>query len=257
MEPASTRLTSGSVFVRGPRLCVGVCPSPTPEVSPLPCREAERIGVGVFPQAPTKEGCALSGLSRRRGPGADSFGGFPQPPTEEGRALSGFSRRKGPERTALGGSPKPPPKRAAPSLDSPAGRDPERTALGGIPRAPTEGGCALSGLSRRKGPRRGQLWGVPPSPHQRGLRPLWTLPPEGTRRGQLWRDIPNTSTTEGRALYGFSRRKGSPPRGSGCDVRPVRCFAIISVRTTTSYSMACQSRGKSSDARAVRTEESR
>ena len=42
-------------------------PSPPPEVRPLPWREAERIEVGGFPQAPTKEGCALSGLSRRAG----------------------------------------------------------------------------------------------------------------------------------------------------------------------------------------------
>ena len=35
------------------------------EVRPLPWREAGRIGVGGYPQAPTKVGYALSGLSRR------------------------------------------------------------------------------------------------------------------------------------------------------------------------------------------------
>ena len=101
-------------------------PVSTPDVRPLPWREAERKGVGGFPQAPTKEGSALSGLSAgagaspwgrlqfpfRRGPrlcarprsgrlptslagsGADrGWGGYPQASTKEGSALSGLSRR--------------------------------------------------------------------------------------------------------------------------------------------------------------------
>ena len=94
-------------------------PVSTPEVRPLPWREAGRTGVGGYPQAPTKEGCALSGLSRRTGNG-------------EG----------------LGAPPNPLPKRAAVSGLS-AGGEAERRGVGGIPKAPTKEGCAVSGLSRR------------------------------------------------------------------------------------------------------------
>ena len=197
--------------------------SPPLEVRPLPWREAERIGVGGFPQVPTKEGSALSGLSHRTGNGADKGSErFPSSPTKEGSALSGLSYRtgngadKGSERF-----PQAPPRRAPPSLDSPAGRGMERTRVGAVPTSPTKEGSALSGLSRRTGewsrqesegspqapPKR-----APPSldsptglgmertkgrrrplkPHQRGLRPLWTLP-----------------------------QAGSPSRGFGYDVQPV------------------------------------
>ena len=67
MEPASTGSTNGSVFVGASRLRAEVRRSPPPEVRPLPWREAERMGVGGYPQTPTKEGCALYGLSRRAG----------------------------------------------------------------------------------------------------------------------------------------------------------------------------------------------
>ena len=100
-------------------------PVSTPEVRPLPWREAGRTGVGGggYPQAPTKEGCALSGLSRRTGNG-EGLGAPPNPlPKRAGPSLDSppEGRRSG---QGLGASPKPPPKRAAPSLDSPAGQRP-------------------------------------------------------------------------------------------------------------------------------------
>ena len=42
-------------------------PVSTPFLRSLPWREAGGKGLGGYPQAPTKEGCALSGLSRRAG----------------------------------------------------------------------------------------------------------------------------------------------------------------------------------------------
>ena len=154
-------------------------PSPPPEVRPLPWREAERIGVGGYPQTPTKEGCALSGLSRRMGANRDWGGGgcTPQHPYQRGlRPLwtlppDGSEQRLGvypqhpyqrglrplwtlpPDGSEqrLGVYPQHPlPKRAAPSLDSPAGW--ERTEIGGCtPNTPAKEGCALSGLSCRAG----------------------------------------------------------------------------------------------------------
>ena len=114
-------------------------PIPTSGVRPLPWREAERIGVGGYPQTPTKEGCALSGLSAGPtqipgGSRADRGWGFRLAPTKEGCALSGLSRR----------------------THSNPWREAERIGVGGYPQAPTKEGYALSGLSRRTGsPSRG------------------------------------------------------------------------------------------------------
>ena len=208
--------------------------SPPPEVRPLPWREAERIGVGGFPQVPTKEGSALSGLSHRTGNGADKGSeGFPSSPTKEGSALSGLSYRtgngadKGSERF---------PKRAPPSLDSPTGRGMERTKGRSGSHKPHQGGLrplwtllpdgewSEQGSERfpQAPPKR-----VPPSldspagrgngagksrrgplkPHQRGLRPLWTLPPDWEWSGQRGGGVPSSPTKEGSALSGLSRRR--------------------------------------------------
>ena len=68
---------------------------------PLPWREAERVGVGGYPQAPTKEGCALSGLSRQTEAclvprGSEGGKGWcAKAPYKEGSALSALSCRTG------------------------------------------------------------------------------------------------------------------------------------------------------------------
>ena len=95
-------------------------PVSTPEVRPLPWREAGRTGVGGVPPSPHQRGLrplwTLPPDGKRRG-----VGGTPQPPTKEGWAVSGLS----------------------------AGGEAERRGVGGIPKAPTKEGCAVSGLSRR------------------------------------------------------------------------------------------------------------
>ena len=172
-ETASARSTSssGSVSVGAH----GRAPVPASEVRPLPWREAERKGVGGYPKPPPK----------RAAPSLDS-------PAGRGQRLGRVP-------------PKPPPKRAAPSLDSPAWMGADR--------------------ARR----------CTPSHHQRGLRPLWTLPPgwertelggctpkpppkraapsldspAGWERTGVW-GYPQTPTKEGCALFGLSRRAGSP-----------------------------------------------
>ena len=151
MEPASTGSTNGSVFVGASRLRAEVRRSPPPEVRPLPWREAERMGVGGYPQTPTKEGCALYGLSCRKGPGADSVGGFPQAPTKEGCALYGLSCQKGPGADSVGGFPQAPTKEGCALYGLSCRKGPGADSVGGFPQAPTKEGCALSGLSRRAG----------------------------------------------------------------------------------------------------------
>ena len=98
-------------------------PVSTPEVRPLPWREAGRTGVGGVPPSPHQRGLrplwTLPPDGKRRG-----VGGTPQPlPKRAGPSLDSppEGRRSG---QGLGASPKPPPKRAAPSLDSPAGQRP-------------------------------------------------------------------------------------------------------------------------------------
>ena len=78
------------------------------------------------------------------------LGGYPQPPTKEGCALSGLSRRMGNPVRAGGLVSKPSPKRAAPSLDSPAGWETRPGRWSGT-RTPAKEGCAVSGLFRRMG----------------------------------------------------------------------------------------------------------
>ena len=53
---------------------------PSPDLRPLPRREAERIWVGGYPQASTKEGCTLSGLSCRMGLSFQHTFFSPRPP---------------------------------------------------------------------------------------------------------------------------------------------------------------------------------
>ena len=128
-------------------------------------------GLGGYPQPLSKEGCALSGLSRRTASGSRPVG-------------------------AHGCAPVP-----APDVRPLPWREAERNPLGGwgVPQAPTKEGCALSGLSRRtaegsrsvgahgcapvpapdvrplpwREAKRKGSWGVVSSPHQRELRPLW------------------------------------------------------------------------------------
>ena len=136
------------------------------------------LGFGGYPQAPAKESCALSGLSRPDGCSTVlrpiSWGRMACARAPSRRPLTPLTG-SGP--VGFGGIPKPPPKRAAPSLDSPA-PDGSSAVLrpiswGAWPRArvrfrrpPTP----LTGSGTGGG-------GVPPSPRQRELRPLWTLPP--------------------------------------------------------------------------------
>ena len=214
-------------------------PFPNPDVRPLPWREAERKGVGGYPQPPTKEGSALSGLSRRTGSlrvarttkysgsarrpshsrhplaslaGAERIrvGGYPQPPTKEGSALSGLSRRTGSLRVArttkYSGSARRPSHSRHP-LASLAGA--ERIRVGGYPQPPTKEGCALSGLSRRTGSlrvaRTTKYSGSARRPsHSR--HPLASL--AGAERIRVG-GYPQPPTKEGCALSGLSRRTGS------------------------------------------------
>ena len=127
--------------------------SPPPEVRPLPWREAERIGVGGFPQVPTKEGSALSGLSHRTGNGADKGSeGFPSSPTKEGSALSGLSCRTGNgANKGRSGSHKPHQRGFRPLWTLPPDGGMEQARVGGVPSSPTKEGSALSGLSHRTG----------------------------------------------------------------------------------------------------------
>ena len=107
-------------------------PIPLRRSARLPWREAERIEVGGYPQAPTKEGSALSGLSRRTparfagGKGSGRGWGYPNAPTEE----------------------------AAPSLDSPAGHPPASLAGSGV------GGVGGTPMPPPK--RLRSLWTLPP-----------------------------------------------------------------------------------------------
>ena len=79
------------------------------------------LGFGGYPQAPAKEGCALSGLSRPDGCSTVlrpiSWGRMACARAPSRRPLTPLTG-SGP--VGFGGIPKPPPKRAAPSLDSPA-----------------------------------------------------------------------------------------------------------------------------------------
>ena len=91
----------------------------------LPDGSEQRLG--VYPQTPTKEGCALSGLSRRMGANRD-WGSVPPSPHQRG---------------------------LRPLWTLPPDGSEQR--LGGCtPNTPTKEGCALSGLSRPAGsPSRG------------------------------------------------------------------------------------------------------
>ena len=101
-------------------------PVSTPDVRPLPWREAERKGVGGFPQAPTKEGSALSGLSRRMALVASSAPCCGRPLQEADGGLEGYLEA---------------PAGAAPSLDSPPERA-RRPGGGSSSRSVGARGCA-------------------------------------------------------------------------------------------------------------------
>ena len=141
--------------------------------------------MGGTPYTPTKEGCALSGLSRRTGmsrlPSGSRFRRGARLCARPRSGLRSLPWREAGAGRSWGVPPTPPPKRAAPSLDSPAGpvcpgcppvldsvgahgcapvpaphpaRFPGEKRAGrsrGIPQAATKEGCALSGLSRRTG----------------------------------------------------------------------------------------------------------
>ena len=103
---------------RSPRSPAADPPTPTPRRG-----GADRVG-GGYPHTPTKEGYALSGLSRRSGSGPRSVGAHGRAPVPgpQGRLLQTRPPRLrvGAERIGFGGFSKPLPKRAAPSLNTPA-----------------------------------------------------------------------------------------------------------------------------------------